>query len=238
MQMKTSEELEVDCYVFAWGEWGNQAARWEDELKRYRERVTVIHSGAVTARPHWVELPDSAYYTAQLDRTVELFSGDILFLVMADSRCDDVETLIGRAREVFVEFECGIYSPNVDNTFWRYNDDDLPDLDDGLKLVPMTDCTVWAIHREIVEVYRRIGHPPMRYGWGHDIVMTAIANLQEKGVIRDYGIEVKHRWGRGYNSDQALRELNRYRDFLPDWLQREFDHVWSEGIGMTREAKR
>ena len=112
----------MHAFVFNWKGHEAGAAALEEKIARHT-RVTVINSeeGLDEAHPHWDHLDDSAYFSAQWNRAIELFDGDLLFHIQADARFDEFERLLAKIDHVFRTYPVGVYEPNVDFTDVTYH---------------------------------------------------------------------------------------------------------------------
>ncbi len=113
----------------------------------------VINSDSTVEFRHtaWHHIGDSAYFTDQWNKALELFDGDVLFHIQADASYPNFAAMFERCRFAVGLHNCGVDAPNVDYTKWEYNRRKLRRLNDDLLEVAQTDCTCWAISREVLD---------------------------------------------------------------------------------------
>jgi hypothetical protein len=127
---------------------------------------------------------------------------------------------------------CGIYAPNVDYTPWVYDRARLERVEGDLYEVPQTDCTCWAISRDVLAAAPPVDPARNKFGWGIDFLTIGAARTIGRRVLRDYRYTVKHIWrGAGYDTAAADIEARAVFAGLPDSVQR----VTAE---LRREAQR
>jgi hypothetical protein len=214
--------VRVQGFVFNWKGHEAEAAELERAVGQCIP-VTVINSEERLSAPrdHWVHLDDSAYFSEQWNRALELFEGDVLFHVQADAHLGDFERLLDRAITAFRRGDVGVYEPAVDYNSFQYETSRLRALDTKLLEVPLTDQTCWLVARDVLR-----GLPPVdvsvnRYGWGISPAVAAVCRLQGKLCVRDYGCPVSHPPGQGYSPEIAGRHRDAYLSGLPAEIERE-----------------
>lgn len=224
----------MHAFVFNWKGHEAGAAALEEKIARHT-RVTVINSeeGLDEAHPHWDHLDDSAYFSAQWNRAMELFDGDLLFHIQADARFDDFERLLAKIDHVFRTYPVGVYEPNVDFTDVTYQRAQLFEIEPDLLAVPMTDCTCWCVHGDVIRSFPRIDLSASRLGWGVVGAVAAVSQLRVgKYCVRDYGFLIDHPQGRGYSTTAALAEIRSYMLSLDPDVRARMRGIY--GAWMTR----
>ena len=218
--------MRIQAFVFNWNDHRANAAELERKIGRHAG-VTVVNSqeGLEAAYPAWDHLDDTAYFSAQFNRAVELFNtnssganssganssgADLFFHIQADAGFDDFADLFARMERVFREHPVGVYEPNVDYTDLDYDRSKLRTLEPDLCVVPTTDCTCWCIDRATLAALPVVDLSLNRLGWGICGAVAALSRRAGKHCIRDYAFTVAHPKGRGYSNQQAKEELSRY----------------------------
>jgi hypothetical protein len=214
--------MKIQAFIFNWKGHEARAAALEEKLAKL-VHVTVINSEEQlsTPRPGWVHLDDTAYFSAQWNKALELFDADILFHIQADADCGQFEPLIERARALFEKHELGVYEPNVDYTDIQYDKSRLRPIETDLLEVPFTDCTCWFISGEIIRKLTPVDLAINQYGWGIPRVVAALARLNGQLCVRDYDLPVQHPKGRGYSSSEAMVQLKAYLATLDPQIKHE-----------------
>jgi len=212
--------MKIQAFIFNWVGHEQNAVTLEQQLCGLCD-VTVINSDSSVENQHpaWHHLGDEAYFSAQWNKALELFEADVLFHIQADASFPCFAEILERCRFAVGEHDCGIYAPNVDYTFWTYDRSRLRAIDADLLEVPQTDCTCWAIARELLERAPRVDPLANKFGWGIDWMMMATARLLGRKVARDYRFTLAHPRGTGYNTDTANRSAQAMLDSFPDDLR-------------------
>jgi hypothetical protein len=216
--------MRIEAFVFNWVGHEDRAAALERQLGEVC-RVRVINSEAKAEHrhPHWHHLGEDAYFGAQWRRAVECFDGDVLFHVQADASSPHLPKILARCRDAMLRQDVGVYAPNVDYTPWVYDRRKLRRVDTDLYEVPQTDCTCWAISRDVLDHVPAIDPAQNKYGWGIDFLVIGAARAQRRIAVRDYRYTVDHPWrGSGYDTEAANLQFLQMLAGLPEEL-REID---------------
>ena len=212
--------MKIQAFVFNWVGHEQNAATLEQQLGGLCD-VTVVNSDSSVENRHpaWQHVGDEAYFAAQWNKALELFDADALFHIQADASAPCFAEILERCRFAIGQRGCGIYAPNVDFTHWTYDRARLRAIDAELFEVPHTDCTCWAIAREVLQRAPRVDPVANKFGWGIDSMMIATARLLRKKVARDDRFTLAHPQGTGYNQATAIRLAKAMLNSLPDDLR-------------------
>lgn len=229
--------MNIQPFIFNWKGKHSNTCYIEEEISKNLVPVTVINSEEKYSNPNWVNLGDSAFFAKQFLTALDLFDGDIFFHIQGDASYSNWRQLIEDAQKYFTQLNYGIYAPNINHTWYDSNIADinlLPLEDKNLKMVSCTDCTVWFIHKDIIDLYKKskIDFTKYKIGWGIDLVFCALSHLNHRKVIRDYSHEIKHPKGTGYDEGLAHSEMNHLKSVLPVEIKQmiEFIHFDKEKI--------
>jgi hypothetical protein len=126
-------------------------------------------------------------------------------LINSDVVIFDFDRLMHRLTGFYEKYgdTAGIYAPNFHWTPWTYDPHKLEDLGDGVKKVPMTDSTIWSLTTNIAY---KVGPMDLKinlYGWGIEVVAAYYCFLENKLVVRDYGVKCAHPKATAYNRGVA-----------------------------------
>jgi hypothetical protein len=228
---------DIQPFIFNWNNQFEKTCAIEDKLKEIFDDVTVINSDDNNTRDGWVNLGDSAYFTSQFTKALELFRDDkkVLLHIQGDTEYDNWKQLVDDARKYYNVFEWGVYCPDVTNIWYTPDQTDVNGLESlkhpNIKLVACSDETVWFIHRDIInDFYNRnllqtMTPETMKMGWGWDLVMNAVSFIMGRPVIRDYNHQVQHALGTNYNKEEAAKELENLWNNLPDDLKECISYI-------------
>jgi hypothetical protein len=224
--------VKIQSFIFNWRNQFDKTIEKETKLSSLGYNTVVINSDELYDQVHWVNLGESAYFTDQFIKALDLFDGDVLFHVQGDASYDDWNAVIKDARDSFETYKWGIYAPNVDYTWYTKERTDIEGVqlrDKTMKLVACPDCTCWFIHKDIIDVFKqlKIDMSPYKMGWGWDIILPGISYLMGRPVIRDYYHTIDHPPGTNYNKDQAENEMAKLFNSLPHELKVMFS--WIKG---------
>lgn len=231
--------VKVVPFIFNWKNQFESAKRTEDQLKEICSEVYVINSDSKNTRPGWIDIGEDAYYAEQFLTAIDLFDGDILLQVQADTSYHDWQAVLDNALKYFGKYNWGVFAPNVDFTAWkstRVNVDSEYFTETELSLVSCTDCTCWFIHRDMVRqfVSRKALFSKNKYGWGIDLLMAALSYSNGRPVIRDYGHTIDHPKGCGYDHAAALLELEKFNEDVDDELKPILQNIFNDPRALLR----
>jgi hypothetical protein len=221
--------MRIQAFIFNWPTENSNVFELERRIGEVVDVVVINSDERLRDRyNHWIHLHESAYFSAQWNKAMEIFNGDLLFHIQADANFDDFDGLLRRAADVLKRKEIGVYEPNVDFTLITYNPASLPQIEPGLFEVPLTDCTCWFVAADVLRELPRVDLSVNRYGWGICGGVAAVCRLQEKVCVRDYTMTVRHPRSRGYCSKAALQERGAYLDTLSPAIRMEAVKTYQE----------
>ena len=199
--------------VFCWPRVYDNATHICRSINQLGHRVTVIDASG--RAPHriencrWVSINADRYYGSKFYYAAKLFDGDILLQIQGDAHSDAWETVIATCLERFAALpHLGVWSPEFDNTGWPTRNvvlGPMPGLD--LAIVSQTDCIVWALRREVVAFLLRLDYSDNNLGWGIDWAAMVAVYGGAMIAVRDQRIMISHAAGKGYEVDEAYRQM-------------------------------
>jgi hypothetical protein len=205
--------VKIQPFIFNWRGQYNKTCKIESDLQGVFDEIKVINSDDENKKDSWVNIGEDSYFAKQFLTAVDLFDGDIFFHIQGDITFDRWQELKESALRYFDKYKWGIYAPNVDYTWYDSYNADIQSAalrdEVNLKIVSNPDCTVWMIHRDIIEILKSnlSSLANFKYGWGLDLILCANAYLQKRLVLRDYTYTVQHPKGTGYKQDEAFNEM-------------------------------
>lgn len=216
--------MNIQPFIFNWNKQFDKTCVIEDSLSKIFDKVIVINSDDNNTRDGWTNLGNSAYFSDQFRKALELFDGDILMHVQGDVTYDNWEKLVEDARTYFDYYDAGIYAPNIDYTWYSSENTDIDSIQadhENIKMVACTDETVWFIRKEIIQeiTTRNVDFSNNKLGWGWDLVLSSICFVNGRAVIRDYTHTIDHPRGTNYNKDVAGKEMQEVWNSLDDELK-------------------
>jgi len=219
----------IHIFIFNWKNQYTKTKQKELFLKSNGFSVSVINSDELFNEEDWIHLGEDAYFNHQFLKAIELFligNKKILLHIQADaSLCNkEILNLLSDAILYFNKYNCGIYAPNVDYTFWINNITNTHTFtESNLRTVSNTDCTFWFIKRDIIEslydLSIRLNYKKYKFGWGYDVICAALCNITNKPIIRDYKYLVDHPKTTNYNKKLANEEWINIKQNLPQILK-------------------
>lgn len=224
--------MKIHTFIFNWRGQYDKTVEKIKQLTDLGHTPTIINSDEAHNDEGWVNVGESAYFTDQFIKALELFDGDVLFHIQADASYNDWNNLIKDAEASFETYKWGIYAPNVDYTWYDASRTDIEGIalrDKTMKVVACPDCTCWFIHRDVIDMFKKlkIDMSPYKMGWGWDIILPGISYLMRRLVIRDYHHIIDHPPGTNYNKNQAEVEMHQLFNVLPNELK--FLFSWIKG---------
>lgn len=231
--------MQINCFIFNWPGQTVKAQQTEKQLLQLNYQVTVINCDDQYQPQHWINIDSQAYFTQQWLAACERFDGDIMFHVQADATSTQWQEIFQEALQDYQKYQWGIYAPNVDYTWYDPSRADVANVklsDSHLKLVNNPDCTVWFLHKDVINAFKSLQWDWSfnKFGWGVDLILCASSYLQKRPVIRNYKYTVAHPQGTGYNSQQAeLEMIELYNKCSPELqqaigiLRNHREHLWN-----------
>jgi hypothetical protein len=227
---------DIQPFIFNWNRQFEKTCAIEDTLKEIFDDVTVINSDDNNTREGWINLGDSAYFTSQFTKALELFKNDkkVLLHIQGDTEYTDWKGLVNDARKYYNLYEWGVYAPDVTNVWYTPDQTDIGGLqseDSNIKMVACTDETVWFIHRDVInDFYKRdllkiMTSETIKMGWGWDLVANGISFIMSRPVIRDYDHQIQHAKGTNYNKETAGQEMVNLWNSLPEDLKECISYI-------------
>jgi hypothetical protein len=220
--------MNMQAFIFNWRGQAANAARLEGVLGELMP-TRVINSDAASEpeRPHWVHVGEEAYFSAQWNRALALFDGDVMLHVQADAELPAPARLVERAAALLGRADVGVYEPYIDFSAIQYDVAQLLPRSEELFEVPFTDCTCWFVAGDILRALPPVDPAINKYGWGICAAVAAVGRSLGKHCIRDYSVTVKHPRGRGYSSRLANEQRIAFLQALPVALQGEVARLYA-----------
>lgn len=196
--------MKIQNFVFTWNQFVPNAVNIESKIQKYGKTI-VINSNINEKRDRWINLND-AYFSEQWNTLISNIDSDtdFIFHIQSDANVNDFDKLYSRFYEITSKYDVGIYSPNVDYTYHKYNTNLLNKIEDDIYEVLNTDCTCWFINTKITN--KKIIFNPITnaFGYGADWYYSTECILQNKYILRDYSIKVDHPNHKNYDGYKAL----------------------------------
>lgn len=195
--------MKIQCFIFTWNQFVKNAIDLENRLNKFGKTI-VINSNVNEKKDHWINLNDG-YFAEQWNTLVSNIDSDtdFIFNTLADVNVDDFDTIFSRFNYFSAKYDIGIYAPNVDYTYHKYNINLLNLLEDNVYEVPNTDCLCWFVNKDVVKNNLIFDINTNFYGYGVDWYYSAECVLQNKYILRDYNIKVTHPSHKNYDGDKA-----------------------------------
>jgi len=213
----------VHAIIYSWPRVHENAFAMAQALAGHAARVSVV---ACTDEPlvhdpgiEVFVLDNSCYFGRQFEKTIEVFDGDVLLQIAADTTTESWGVLAQQCAQRFqANAILGVWTPDIDGTTWPNERVQLYQTQDPTLIgVVQTDCIVWAMRRSIVEFLRTLDYSITPLGWGIDWAAIAHAHANGLRVLRDLSIKVHHRiGGSGYDRFEADRQRNAFLNRIPD----------------------
>jgi hypothetical protein len=235
--------MKIQTFIFNWKRHEANAAALEEKIARLAHVVVINSEEGLSARhPGWIHLDDSAYFSEQWNKAIELFNGDLLFHIQADVEFDRFDALFARVESMWTKYTLGIYEPDIRVTipWFRYDKSKLQPIEPDVFEIPMADCTCWFIDGQIVRKFPRVDVSVNKFGWGICGVMAALSQLNGRRCIRDYRFTVSHPRGRGYSSAVAEQQRDVYiKSLAPELANETFrlDQLRRSAMDKTRATR-
>lgn len=207
----------VHTFISSWPKAMDNVVLLKEKLSSYG-RVTVLDN------PDW-------YFTEQWNSMLGQFAGDIMFWVMGDVALpEDLAGLRSAMQNLLRRPDVGVYGPDIDYTFHRWETQEFKQLMDKVYAVPCGEPNCWAINRNVIKALHPV-NPKINYlGWGIDLQVPAVAESMGLETVRDYKFLVKHPKGTNYDSVQAEEQMLDWVSTLSPALQECMVRRWEYGL--------
>lgn len=213
--------LTIQTFIFNWRGQIQNTERLERLLAPEAD-LLVINSDEKNERPHWVNIGENAYYTAQYLAALDRVKSDLVFFAQGDCFHSEMREILKASRSMMSAHRIGVYAPDVAYTYYNYNKRRLVSkYASTCYLVPNPDNTCWAIRADLLSKLPRPDPTANRFGLGLCAALCALAAIEGFDVVRDYRWTVHHPRSTGYQGDQAMQQMHAYIDGLPDALRAE-----------------
>lgn len=195
--------MKIQNFIFTWNQFVSNAVDIESKISKYG-KTTVVNSNVNEKRDHWINLNDG-YFAEQWNTLVSNIDSDtdFVFHIQSDATVYDFDKLYSRFFEITSKYDVGIYAPNVDYTWHKYNTELLNKLEENIYEVPNTDCTCWFISTKITKNKIIYNLNTNIIGYGVDWYYSSECVLQNKYILRDYTIKVDHPTHKNYDGDKG-----------------------------------
>ena len=211
----SSARPRVHAFVISWSGYADKAAAIATALEAEVGQLTVIHSEPGVVNRHrpgkWVVVPDSHFYGMKFRRSLELFAGDVMLQIQADADCADWRLVVEKTKLAFASVpRLGVWAPDVSFTplpLWLVS---LADDPTGLRHVALVDGVVWALSADVCGRLRQFDYTTNNVGWGIDWAAAAFAHATGRPVMVDPSLAVSHPMTRGYSTDAAEPQMERF----------------------------
>jgi hypothetical protein len=214
--------MKVQTFIFNWPGKKQHAVRLESMFRPLCETIVINSDDSYRTRcPHWQHIGNDGYFTHQWNAAIDRFNADVFVHIQADLWPAKIGQMLSECVRYMTSQRVGVYAPNVDFNPHVYRRRSLHMLDYGVYEVPATDCSFWAISSEIIRNTPRVNPSINRFGWGIEYMVSAAARRAGLKVVRDYRFTAGHLKTRGYDSDQASRELTELKKALDPNLYKE-----------------
>lgn len=222
--------MNIQPFIFNWRGQYEKTCKIESDLKVLFENVRVINSDDNNKKDEWLNIGESAYFAKQFLTAIDLFDGDIFFHIQGDIVFDQWKEFKENAIKYFDLYKWGIFAPNVDYTWYDSYNADINSIslkDKNLKLVSNPDCTVWMIHKDVLQILKQNikALSVLKHGWGLDLILCANSYLHRRPVLRDYSFTVSHPKGTGYAQEEAFNEMYSLLSICDSNLQSTIERI-------------
>ena len=218
-----SEPVKIHAVIYSWPAVHANAFAIARQLAAHVHKVSVVACTDTPLAPEpdldVVLLDNSAYFGRQFEKTIEVFDGEVLLQIAADTATDSWATVAGQCAARFQNNpKVAIWTPDIDGTTWPNSRVFLYRTEDpNLIGIVQTDCIVWAMSRPIVDFLKTLDYSRTPLGWGIDWAAIAHAYANNLRVLRDLSVKIHHRiGGSGYDRAEADRQKNHFLSALCD----------------------
>ena len=217
----------IHTFLVDWPKIHDNISDLKDIVETHVDRVTVLDN------------PDH-YFSEQWNEMLRQFDGNFLLWVMGDVTLPPkFWELKDAAMLIFKTFpDIGIYGPDVEYTFHKWNTDTFASASPGVYEVPCAEPNCWFIRKEIIKKLQPIDVTLNRFGWGVDLMSTATAELSGYKTVRDYRFKAGHPAFTGYDEVDAEKQMQLWTSSLDPNLSAVMKRRWDWGLSYNLNWKR
>ena len=207
----------MHCFIISWQGYRDRALDIASKIHHQVDRLTVVYSneaGEDESGPGtWVGVPNDWFYARKFETCLDrLGDNEPMLLIQADASSDDWPGLAALCTSAMRERpEIGIWSPQIDSTFWE--DDRVGiawSVDETILFVAQPDGIVFAYSAAVAHRLRGLNYPDNKLGWGIDWLATCFCYVNNMLVVRDRSVVVGHAAGSGYSHAEATDQMTRF----------------------------
>lgn len=223
--------------IFNWSRHHRNALMHEHQFKRFGIKASVINSSSVYHEKHWHKL-DDGYFAEQWNTLLKVKNSEADYVVHIQADAYFLENIkfIQKLDSIADAFDrkIGIYAPNIDFTYHRYDVSRCHEIAPRIHRVPNTDCTYWAINNDLLRFNDKLFDLNKNFfGFGADWYYSALCEIHNMYCVRDYNFKVKHEHSTGYDINKALIQLEEWIKDQPEKIQLKINelmarHKWAE----------
>lgn len=221
--------VKIQNFVFCWNDFVKSSLELEKNLQEFGNTI-VINSNTSHTFNHWITLNDG-FFSEQWNCLLNNIDKDADFIlhIQSDASISNYNLLFERFFEAESKYNIGIFSPNVDYTWHEYHIQKLKKIEDFIYEVPNTDCTCWFINTKLINKNTPLYNVEKnKYGYGADWYYSAKARLNNKLVLRDYYMTVKHPCFKGYDQNKASEGFEKWKSEQSENIKQEIDIILKE----------
>ena len=208
----------VHTFITSWPKVTENANLLKKQLTPYSGTITMLDN-------------PNCYFTEQWDAMLAQFVGDIVLWVMGDVTLpEDPSGMISAMHSWLRQPTIGVYGPDIDYTFHRWETQDFKQYSSNVYAVPCGEPNFWAINRKVISSLRPINPLDNYIGWGIDLQVSATAEFLGLDTVRDYSFLVKHPKGTAYDGDLAEAQMSAWLDLLNPTMRDCMLRRWDEGL--------
>ncbi len=222
MEKDRNSLLDIHAVIISWPGQEPNARHIEQQLQSFVRKVTVIHSltgeSSYERPPHWVVMPDGAFYGSKVGRSLELHDHGVMIHIHADTSYRDWVSLVQRCLWVHGRLDSvGIWTPHIDFSPLelrraRIRKTSVPKVTE----VMVTDGIIWSMAPELVEQLKKLDYSVNALGWGIEVSAAAICKVNQLAVVHDASMRVLHPAGTSYSAVEARAQQQSFFAQLSD----------------------
>lgn len=220
-----------EVFIFNWKFNHENALYHASVFEEYGIHVTVINSSDSFKKNEWINIGDESFFANQWNTLLKhkRSESDFIIHIQSDAFFSDGIRFLKKLDNLHSKFpdKIGIYAPNVNFTHHTYDISKCDVFDDDIYTVTNTDCTYWAISNKLLnEMIPLFDLNINSIGFGADWFYSAVANLKNICVLRDYTFMVDHEFKSGYNIDHAQVQCQQWMNTLPVDIQCKINELY------------
>uniref|UniRef100_Q3ASL0 Glycosyltransferase 2-like domain-containing protein n=1 Tax=Chlorobium chlorochromatii (strain CaD3) TaxID=340177 RepID=Q3ASL0_CHLCH len=215
----SQQQLLTNIFIISWAGQHENAIFIANQISFVTNKITIVYSDPnsdflLDVPCVLIKRPNDLFWGDKFEASLHACKDDFMLVIHADCKCDDWKGLVIRCNEIFSKNkDIGVWAPKIEGTPYYLERTKIASIEYNalsLSLVAQTDGIVFALSLPVVNRMKKINYMNNKYGWGIDWIFCCTAYALNLMVVVDEKHTVIHPLHRGYDTRQAVMEMNTF----------------------------